>query len=409
MFRHEFQTAIERDQSASSIALSYQSDDLMEKLKQLHFEKLLLREMKMKQLHRFYFVRSFNSGEQFFMFISICAWLIRQTGRDFPPPQEFDDPNLVISKIVKVLQEMDIQTDFPTTKLIQGAGPICIYIMDCLAQQVIKIGKVSFKAPDIKKEEAAVLETMDNDQEVILEKVEELNAFASDESEDEHASMFGMNLGNTTTGGRPGNKPSMQQKDYNKMETVADSEQWRLELERVLPTLKVVVKADPRDWRAHLEQMKSLRKNIQTASDETQSQLKKLKSDISLALEKIESREKHLNTDLKPTVQSYKHISTELQQLTTLIRENDQEKGQTEQQLFKISNELDNIKIQMEQRGNTMTDGSPLINIKKAIYKIKEEIQDMDIKIGIMQHTLNTEIMKQGSAYIEFESMTMMT
>lgn len=406
MFRHEFQTALERDQSASSITLSYQSDDLMEKLKQLNYEKQLLREMKMKQLHRFYFIRAVNSGEQFFMFISICAWLIRQTGRDFPPPQEFDDPNVVISKIVKILQEMEIQTDFPTTKLIQGAGPICIYIMDCLAQQVLKMGKTTYKTPDIKKEDAAVLETMDNDQEVILEKVEELNAFASDESEDEHVSIFGMNLGNTGVNRQLGKM--QQQKEYNRMETVADNEQWRLELERVLPTLKVVVKADPRDWRAHLDQMKSLRKNIVTASDETQTQLKKLKSDISLALEKIESREKHLNTDLKPIVQSYKQISTELQQLTTLIRENDQEKGETEQQLFKISNELDNIKIQMEQRGNTMTDGSPLINIKKAIYKIKEEIQDMDIKIGIMQHTLNTEIMKQGSAYVEFESISMM-
>lgn len=397
MFRSEFQAAMDRDQNSASVTLSYQSDDLMEKLKLLNYEKQLLREMRMKPLNRFYFVRSFNSGEQFFMFISICAWLIRLTGRNFEQPQEFDDPNAVIGKIVKFLQEMDIQTsDLPTTKLIQGAGPICVVIMDALALQALK--KHTFRTPDIKKEDATVIETMENDSEIILEKVEELNAFASDESDDEHTSIFGMALNR---------EKSKVAKEYKVIETVADSEAWRLELERVLPTLKIVVKADPRDWRAHLEQMKTLRKNIQGATEETHSQLKKLRSDISLALEKIESREKHLNADLKTSIHAYKQVSMEMHQLNALARDVDQEKGQIEQQLFKISNELDNIKIQMEQRGNTMTDGSPLINIKKAIYKIKEEIIEMDIKIGIMQHTLNAETMKQSSQYAEFESMSL--
>lgn len=402
MFRTEFQTAIDRDQTSSSVTLSYQSDDLMEKLKQLDFEKNLLREMKMKQLHRHYFVRVVNSGEQFFMFISICAWLARQIGHDFPQPQEFDDPNIIIGKIIKLLQEMDIPTDIPTTKIIQGAGPICIYIMDCLAAQTLKTAKQSLKVPDIKKEDAAIAENIDNDSEVILEKVEELNIFGSDESDDEQNSIFGMQLGNASHTRQV--RQAHHIKDY-KLEAVSDNEAWRLELERVIPNLKIVVKASSRDWRAHLEQMRSLRKNIQQASDETQMELKKLQSDISLAIDKIESREKHLNSDLKTSVHAFKLISVEMQQLNTLIKENDLEKSKIDQQLFKVTHELDNIKIQMEQRGNTMTDGSPLINIKKAIYKIKEEIADMDVKIGIMQHMINTDIIKQSTSYAELESI----
>lgn len=41
---------------------------------------------------------------------------------------------------------------------------------------------------------------------------------------------------------------------------------YSMELERVLPQLKVVVKTDPRDWRAHWEQMKRLEGNIDTVS-----------------------------------------------------------------------------------------------------------------------------------------------
>lgn len=84
----------------------YQMDELMEKLKLLHYERHLLRDMKMKPLSRFYFVRAVNSGEQFFMFTSLCAWLIRKTGRGFEQPQEFHDPSKTVADIVKVLQEM---------------------------------------------------------------------------------------------------------------------------------------------------------------------------------------------------------------------------------------------------------------------------------------------------------------
>lgn len=106
MFQSEFQSAIDRDQNLNLPLTSYQIDDLMEKLKFLGYERQLLKEMKLKPLSRFYFQKSVNPGEQFFMFTSICAWLIRKTGRNFEQPQEFDDPSSTISKIIKILQEL---------------------------------------------------------------------------------------------------------------------------------------------------------------------------------------------------------------------------------------------------------------------------------------------------------------
>ena len=83
----------------------YQTDELMEKFKTLSYEKNLLKEMKMKPLDRYYFSKSSNSGEQFFIFTSICAWwLNRKT--DFEQPQEFHDPSKTIANIVSVLQKM---------------------------------------------------------------------------------------------------------------------------------------------------------------------------------------------------------------------------------------------------------------------------------------------------------------
>jgi intraflagellar transport protein 57 len=87
MFHTDLQLALDRDQRKSSMVSTFQIDDLMEKLKLLNFERLLLKEMKMKQIHKYYFIKSVNPGEQFYIFVSICAWLIRKTGRDFAQPQ----------------------------------------------------------------------------------------------------------------------------------------------------------------------------------------------------------------------------------------------------------------------------------------------------------------------------------
>ena len=42
----------------------------------------------------------------------------------------------------------------------------------------------------------------------------------------------------------------------------------------------------------------------------------------------------------------------------------------------------------MEERGSSMTDGSPLVNIRKSLARVKAEIVAMDVRIGVVEHTL---------------------
>ena len=83
------------------------------------------------------------------------------------------------------------------------------------------------------------------------------------------------------------------------MESTTDAEEWRMEVEKVAPQLKVTVRVDNRDWRTHLEQMHSYRTGIEEALTTTKVQLDKLHSDIARTLEKIGSREKYLNSQLE--------------------------------------------------------------------------------------------------------------
>ncbi|XP_059607987.1 intraflagellar transport protein 57 homolog [Phlebotomus argentipes] len=407
MSQSDFSGVLEREQTGSGQVGTFQVEDLMDKLKLLNCDRLLVKELKLKPPNRMYFAKSTNPGEQFFMFTSICAWLMRKLGHQFDQPQEFDDPSATIAKIIRILQEMDISTDFPSNKLIQGAGAICVYILDSLATQALKVAKVNLKRPETVQEEDTVTEMIENDSEIILEKVEEeQNALmaASDDSDEEN-SLLNLNLSGS------GQKNRQQEQGFHlknyRQDSIAATESWRLELERVMPQLKIVVKSDPRDWRAHLEQMKTFRSTIDQASSDTDSQLKKLQTGIGHVMEKIESREKHLNAELQPLIAQYRTLSVELKQLSSAIAAIDAEKSTKERELAGILGEIETVKMQMEQRGTSMTtDGSPLIAIKKAIVKIREEILQMDLKIGVLDHSLTQEIINHNAQIAELAPMT---
>lgn len=42
----------------------------------------------------------------------------------------------------------------------------------------------------------------------------------------------------------------------------------------------------------------------------------------------------------------------------------------------------------MEDRGSSMTDTSPLMKIKSALAKLRAEMKDMDLRIGVVGHSL---------------------
>ena len=110
-----------------------------------------------------------NPGEQFFMFSSLAAWLIRKLGntweshykscsqqiiiigRHFEQPQEFDDPNTTISNILEhvsrdispldlcltsdlthflQVRKIGVTIDFAPSKLKQGFGEQALFVLD---------------------------------------------------------------------------------------------------------------------------------------------------------------------------------------------------------------------------------------------------------------------------------------
>ena len=42
----------------------------------------------------------------------------------------------------------------------------------------------------------------------------------------------------------------------------------------------------------------------------------------------------------------------------------------------------------MEERGTNMTDSGPLVRIKQALTKLNQETMEMDLQIGVHEHSL---------------------
>lgn len=85
-----------------------------------------------------------------------------------------------------------------------------------------------------------------------------------------------------------------------------DINQWRLEVERVTPMLKITIGTDNKDWRVHLQQLQHYSNVVNGSVGDVNTQLDRLNKDIETQLEKVTSREKYINQHFDEMVRFYK-------------------------------------------------------------------------------------------------------
>ena len=139
--------------------------------------------------------------------------------------------------------------------------------------------------------------------EFILEKLEE--EMAEDYSDEDEADI--LNIDQVIPTPRGHHHGLARPQDI--MEASVDADAWRLELERVAPSLKVTVKMEGRDWRSNLEQIHQHRNNIASCMDSARSGLGQLQKEIKETLEKVGSRERHINIQLESQLTNYRQIA----------------------------------------------------------------------------------------------------
>ncbi|KAM3966020.1 intraflagellar transport 57 [Aphomia sociella] len=350
--------------------------NIMDKLRLLKIDTELRPQIKMKPMSRYYFVTSTNPGEQFFVFASTAAWLIRKTGKDFEQPNEEDDPNSIIANIFDFLREKDVAIDFSSHKVKQGFGEQVCYILSVLADEALAKQNFEWQKPivDVPQPEESPddVDQVEDETEIILDKVEEEMGIYSEESDGEYGDTDEKEINNIA----------------NK---VHDWESWKLELERVAPALRLKISADGRDWRARHSQMRTYKDELFERFKITEAQLNKLHSNISSVMDKISARENILNEQFEPLVREYGSLLDELNKVTNEYKEVSVGVTERQEMLNEITSKVENIKQRTESRGSSMNDNSPLVTAKKAVGNLKKDIQEMDFQIIVLLWMLTTK------------------
>ncbi|XP_069026138.1 intraflagellar transport protein 57 homolog [Embiotoca jacksoni] len=368
---------------------------LLEKLKVLNYEEEVLVKHNMKNLSRHYFVSSpflaSNPGEQFYMFTVIAAWLVNVAGRPFTEPQEYDEPNATVSNILAELRAFGVKVDFPPSKLKSGSGEHVCFVLDRLAEEALRRRGFTFRRPNYPSENTEEESVMEDDAELTLTKVEEEMTEEPDNEEENVMDLEALKLRTTHTEVEPSSKPD------NILESTVDAASWVLEMERVLPHLKVTIRTDNKDWRIHVDQMHQHRDGIKSSLKDAKSYLDKLQEDIGKTLEKVSSREKYINNQLELLIQEYRSAQAKLSEAKERYQQASGGVTERTRALAENSEELDKVKQEMEEKGSSMSDGAPVVKIKQSLTKLKQEIVQMDVRIGVVEHTLLQAKLKEKS------------
>ncbi|CAM9462017.1 unnamed protein product [Sphacelaria rigidula] len=180
------------------------------------------------------------------------------------------------------------------------------------------------------------------------------------------------------------------------LEVKIDPVEWKRELERVGPRLKVPVSSAGKEWRGHVDQTKKHEDAIQAALPVTSTQLQLIGNEITESVEKMRTKERFINSHHDGLRQEYKQLNEELKAVEAKHETTSGSVGELTEALSSLSDELEELKEKMDTKGDAMNEASPLVSIKQALQQIKVEIKTFDLRIGVVSHTLLSTKMKRG-------------
>ncbi|KAI9014928.1 intra-flagellar transport protein 57 [Gaertneriomyces semiglobifer] len=378
-------------------------DDILDKLKILNYQAEFCRPKNFKPLPRFYFnVQSSNPNEQLYHFTSLFSWLVRKLGDRYEEPGQFDDPNATAASLAAKLRDLDIPFDQGLNKLKQGHGDAIIYVLQTLVDRVLAKSGFVFKPPVHKVEDFAEEAEVDADAEVTAEAVED--DLVVDEEEEEE---FSETVPTTRKLERP--KTAIERPMTAAAKPKVDPAEWKVEVERVTPLLRVQIPNDNKDWRIHLEAMRHHKKAIDASLVETQGQLGRLHVEIEKTLDKIVSREKYINSQFENQAEEHRILQDQLSELKQKYGVANTSVTELTSEMSRVSEELDRVKANMDEIGSGMTDSKPLVQIKQAVTKLKGDIKQMDLRIGVIQQTLlHAKLKSKGTISAAADPASMM-
>jgi estrogen-related receptor beta like 1 len=376
---------------------------VVEKLKLLNYERdfLTQRRPAWPPLTRTYFARpAGNGGEQFHYFTSLAAHLLNLAGSSLKAPAEFDDPNAACANIFVELAQCGFDTpSFAPGKLKHGHGKEVVGVLAGLCDLVVASHFSRWDGPDYAVDAPPDEPSVDaayeeEDTEAVHEPLGSDDGIgddaATDEESDEDEVAYADARGPPTPEAlRVDVKTAEEREDAEAIESKIDPAEWKLELERVAPQLRVASRAvETKDWRAHLEQAHKHRRRVRETFPEVKTRLEKVIADVSSSLEKIDRRERFVNDQLEPLAAEYKRERERLHETQERYNASTETVADLTNELARVGERLEEVKTTVAEGAENIADASPLNKLKASIKQLKDEVKVMDVRIAVVSNTL---------------------
>jgi len=297
-----------------------------------------------------------NGNSLFYNYISVQAFLIdriREKEPDVTPfeTEEFEDPNQIAQKLMLSLRSLDYVIDFPIAKLKQPFGGIACSILDFLSARAL----LNFSIEEPKYDE------------------DDVDVSTEDEG-DRNDNFDGTANERYTVSGQV-------QADIQLIE-------WRHELERVGPLLELKFDAKQQEWREQVDVIVAVGENFAYDFEASKLALERLEEVTAATLESLESNETFIHDKMNHIAENFNNVSINIKKLEQRREQSTValEKARTE--LIEVTKELGEVKAKVEEKGNSITDISRLLQIKTVLQEMKAEIRVFDVDIGMLEHTL---------------------
>mmetsp|Transcript_14330 Transcript_14330/g.32020 ORF Transcript_14330/g.32020 Transcript_14330/m.32020 type:complete len:136 (+) Transcript_14330:629-1036(+) len=123
---------------------------------------------------------------------------------------------------------------------------------------------------------------------------------------------------------------------------------------------------------------------VSNQSTPIEDQLQQVAKDVSAVQDRIVGKENLLNSKYRDTIKGYKEATDRLVLLEAKLSDVSSSVESQTQDLAQITAALNSTKKTIKEKGKSMTDMSPLVEIKTILQSVNAEIKDFDTRIGVM-------------------------
>ena len=377
------------NEGGENLSVTVISEEMMDKLRILNYEQEYCNRKNIDVFSQEYFSTAENQARQFSDFVSLVSWLMRLQNVSFNV-DKYDDANTSVNNLMMTLRSMDFSVDFPPAKLRNGAGVEVCAVISFLCDRVLDGQRFQFNTPNYPAEELSQEAEVDDDADGAVEEenMGRGRGGMPNDSDGEEEVMYSEQV-------RSERKEDEDDSAHAKLETDIDPLVWQTELERVAPHLKVKAIHGGKEWRAHIEQTKKHGAIVNRILPESRKKLAMISDAIKTSMERLQGKERYLNSHFDGMVSEFKQVQERLKTIQHRHETACESVSQYQNNLQSIMERLEEVKGLMDERSGSMTDTSPVVRIKKALQEMKREIKEMELRMGVLSHTLMHAKMRQ--------------